>query len=855
MPFETLAFPSIIIKYHFFIFLTVLFLVILLSCFLFFTWKKNKLLHTSQALFEELSNHTRTMHWEVDAKGLYTYVSPNIKTLLGYEVEEIVNKRYFYELRPKEDQEGLIKRVFTLFKSQQPYHDIEGRILTKKGHVLWILTYGFPVFLKDGTLKGYRGSNTDITKEKMTLDELKESKLRFKTLHNASFGGILLHDQGIILECNQGLARLFGYSYDSFIGMSTLQLIAPNERSFMIEKMFDTEEKPYETIGLHQDGTLFPLRLECKNLPYKGKEVRVVEFRDIREEKIAQEKLALASSVFTSAREGVIITDTNALIIDVNDSFCRITGYEKDEVIGQTPRLLNSKYHDASFYEAMWQALSTKEHWYGEIWNRRKNGEIYPEMLTITALRNKEGLLTHYIGLFSDITSIKEHQQQLVYIAQHDALTGLPNRLLLADRLKQGMIHAKRNGAKLMVAYLDLDGFKHINDTYGHEIGDKLLIALSSHIKLALREGDTLARLGGDEFVAVLHNITNLESSLPMLKRILDAASKPITIDALSISVSASLGVTFYSNENDIEADSLLRQADQAMYQAKLLGKNRYHIFDSIHDASLRSHHENLEEIRLALYRNEFVLYYQPKVNLRTGQLIGVEALIRWNHPLKGILPPSNFLPIIEEHPLNVEIGEWVIKEALNQIQLWEQKQESICVSVNVSARQLKEIDFSTRLALFLEMHPNIQPSQLELEILETSAIEDLAHISSLITQCNHMGLSFALDDFGTGYSSLSYLKQLPVRLLKIDKSFVQDMLADENDLAILKGIISLAEAFKKEVIAEGVESIEHGKALLTLGCELAQGFGIARPMSADKILPWLEEWKRNQQWILYKEV
>lgn len=831
--------------------------ILIAIVFIFFIslWNKNKQLQTSQNLFEELSRHTRAMHWEVDTKGLYTYVSPNVKSLLGYDVEEIVNKLYFYELRPLEDREMLIKRVFTTFASHQPYDSVEGRILTKEGEMLWISTYAFPLFFKDGTLKGYRGSNTDISKEKIALDALKESKLLFKTLHNASFGGILLHNDGIILECNQGLSRLFGYAHEEFIGMSGLQLISPKERAAVLEKMFDEEEEPYETLGLHHNGTSFHVRLECKKIPYKGKMVRVVEFRDIQEEKKAKEKLALASSVFTSAREGIVITDTNATIIDVNESFCRITGFSKEEIIGKTPKILNSGHHDISFYQTMWDSLVTKGHWYGEIWNRRKNGEIYPEMLTITVLQSKENIPTHYIGLFSDISALKEHQKQLEHIAQHDALTGLPNRLLLADRLKQGILQSKRRGDKLMIIYLDLDGFKHINDLYGHDIGDSLLIALSLQIKHTLREGDTLARLGGDEFVMVLQNITTLEASLAMLNRILEATAKPITLASGMLSVSASLGVTFYSYEsNDIEADGLLRQADQAMYQAKLLGKNRYHIFDSIHDANLRSHHESLEQIRLALYRNEFVLYYQPKVNLRTGEFKGVEALIRWNHPQKGLLSPSSFLPIIEEHPLNVDIGEWVIKEALRQMQTWMEMGQTIAISVNVSARQLKEIEFATRLGAFLEMYPLIDSSLLELEILETSAIEDLNHISSLIAQCNAKGVSFALDDFGTGYSSLSYLKQLPVKILKIDQSFVRDMLDDVNDLAILKGVIGLAEAFHKEVIAEGVERIEQGKVLLSLGCDLAQGYGIAHPMPAENLPSWIDSWMANKQWLLYSD-
>jgi len=841
---------DVLFHYRWFFVLLALGSVLSLSVLLLYVWRKNAALKLSQALFEELSSHTKTMHWEVTCKGLYTYVSPNIKELLGYEVSEVVNQLYFYDLRPKEDRLGLKERVFTTFQSGKSYQNVEGRMLSKTGEVFWISTFGFPLFHPNGTLKGYRGSNTDITKEKLASDALKESEARFKALHDASFGGIVLHDQGVILECNEGLSRMIGYENEALIGMNGMLLIAPSARDAVIEKIRSNDERPYESLALHKDGTEFPIRIEARVIPYKGKMVRATEFRDIREVKKAQEKLALAASVFTSAREGIIITDNTGVIIDVNDSFTRISGYSKDEAIGQTPHLLYSGHHDAAFYASMWEALTCKDHWYGEIWNRRKNGEVYPEMLTITALRSHEGETKHYVALFSDITALKEHQRQLEHIANHDALTGLPNRLLLADRLHQGMVQTKRRGEKLVLAYLDLDGFKAINDTYGHEVGDHLLIALATQMKKALREGDTLARLGGDEFVAVLHDVKSIEASLRMLSRLLESTSKPVAIESFILNVSASLGVTFYPQEQDIEADGLLRQADQAMYQAKLAGKNRYHIFDPSHDKHLRSHHESLEHIRLALYREEFVLYYQPKVNMRTGELIGVEALIRWNHPEQGILSPAAFLPIIEDHPLIVEVGEWVLKTALNQIEVWKNEGYDIGISVNISARQLQDVDFIPRLSALLELHPTIAPSMLELEILETSALEDLEHVSSLILECRDRGVHFALDDFGTGYSSLTYLKQLPVMMLKIDQSFVRDMLDDTDDLAILEGVIGLASAFHKKVIAEGVESIEHGSALLKLGCELAQGYGIARPMPSHQIPQWLSSWKPDASWL-----
>ena len=569
---------------------------------------------------------------------------------------------------------------------------------------------------------------------------------------------------------------------------------------------------------------------------------------EILEREQSEARLELAASVFSHAREGITITDASGTIVEVNDTFSRITGYSREEAVGQNPRILQSGRQSPDFYAAMWQALADKGQWYGEVWNRRKSGEVYAEMLTISAVRDGAGVTQHYVSLFTDITPMKEHQQQLEHIAHFDALTDLPNRVLLADRLQQAMVQSQRRGQILAVAYLDLDSFQQVNDTHGHGVGDELLIVLAQHLKQALREGDTLARIGGDEFVAVLVDLQAPHDCEPVLDRLLLAASLPVALGDAVLHVSASIGVTLYP-QDAVAVDLLIRHADQAMYLAKDAGKNRYRFFDIDSAEATRTQRETLGQIRRALDRDEFVLHYQPKVNMKTGAVVGAEALIRWQHPERGLLPPGLFLPMIEGHSISVNLGEWVIDTALAQISQWRAAGLDISVSLNVGAYQLQHGDFVARLTQALAAHPEVRPEQLELEIVETSALEDMFQVSELMHACLGLGVGFALDDFGTGYSPLTYLKRLPAALLKIDQSFVRDMLTDPDDLAIVQGVIGLASAFHRSVIAEGVETAAHGELLLKLGCEMAQGYGIARPMPAVDLPLWVERWQTKPLW------
>jgi diguanylate cyclase (GGDEF)-like protein/PAS domain S-box-containing protein len=660
-----------------------------------------------------------------------------------------------------------------------------------------------------------------------------------------------------LLLVNDAFCQAFNLTRNEIIGKTLAETVPPSERDHFLaidRLVLDKGEAilSEETLTINGSETRVILTRKNRFIDSKGDYFIVGVINDITKRKLAEEELKLAASVFTHAGEGIMITDAKGTIINVNNTFVTSTGYSAVEAIGQKPNFLQSGIHTAEFYSEILEVLQSKGAWSGEIWNSRKNGEIHAKMLNISSVKDVHGQISNYVGLFTDITPMKEHQTQLEHIAHYDVLTNLPNRVLLADRLSQSMLQCSRNMQTLAVVFLDLDGFKLVNDEHGHDVGDELLVEISIRMKAALREGDTLARIGGDEFVAVLTNLTKVEDCEPILDRLLLAASEPVTLSNVVLNVSTSIGVTLYPQDS-VDADQLMRHADQAMYVAKESGKNRYHLFDTAQDDAVKTQQESLEAIRSALDNQQFVLYYQPKVNMKTGKVIGVEALIRWQHPCRGLLNPLDFLPIIENNPMSIEMGEWVIDTALTQISQWQKMglDLPVSISVNIAAVQLQQPDFTQRLTTLLAAHPNVKPCYLELEVLETSALDDVHHVSTTMLECIALGVSFALDDFGTGYSSLTYLRRLPANLIKIDQSFVRDMLIDTDDFAIVEGVIALAKSFKREVIAEGVETIEHGKALLQLGCNLAQGYGIAKPMPAHDVPVWVNNWRPDASWQL----
>ena len=855
-------------------------------------------LRLSESRFRTLADSAPVLIWISDADQHRHWFNKVWCDFTGQDQSQAIERPWTEGLH-EEDRAGFVETTGEHHRHHRAYL-VEYRLRRHDGQYRWLLENGVPRFDDAGQFVGYIGSSIDITDRKLSESreqhrsqvlELLNAKAALsdvldliarstESLSPETLCSILLLDEsGTHLRhgAAPSLPDFYTQAIDGLAigpGVGSCGTAAFTEQRVVVE---DIATHPYWAAftELTQRAGL----AACWSQPIRSAQGKVLgtfglyrrspggpSAADLHlieeqsslaslaiEKSLAEARLQLTASVFSHAREGILITDSQGRIIEVNETFSRVTGYSREEVIGENPKFLQSGRHDADFYARMWRDLNEKGHWYGEVWNRRKNEELFAELLTISAVRDAKGVTRNFVGLFTDITMMKEHEQQLEHIAHYDVLTNLPNRVLLADRLQHAMVQAQRRNKLLAVAYLDLDGFKAVNDQHGHDIGDQLLVTLSHRLKDTLRDGDSLARIGGDEFVAVLCDMESPQDCEPVIERLLQVASSTVTLQGLDLRVSASIGVTV-SPPDDGDADQLVRHADQAMYVAKQAGKNRFHVFDVDQDAAVKTQREGLEQIRVGLEQREFVLHYQPKVNLRTGAVIGMEALIRWQHPQRGLLAPYAFLPIVENHALSVDIGEWVIASALSQISLWQQQGLQLNVSVNVGARQLQQANFASRLSALLAQQPDVTPESLQLEVLETSALEDVEQVSKVMYACRAMGVSFALDDFGTGYSSLTYLKRLPARVLKIDQSFVRDMLEDPDDLAIVKGVVGLAAAFHREVVAEGVETLEHGRLLLPLGCEVAQGYGIARPMPAADVPAWVHAWSSDFTWGSVRE-
>lgn len=564
--------------------------------------------------------------------------------------------------------------------------------------------------------------------------------------------------------------------------------------------------------------------------------------QEITEQYKAREALRLASKVFECAAEGVMVTDVHAKIVSVNKAFTEITGFSQEEVVGKNPRLLQSGRHDKAFYKTLWASLLTTGRWQGEIWDRRKSGEVYPKWQTISAVKDECGEVTHYVSVFSDISSKKHSEEKLFHIAHYDALTNLPNKFLLNARLGHALQHAKREGHLVAVLFLDLDRFKKVNDTLGHAQGDRLLEAVAARLKGCVREEDTVARLGGDELVIVLDALRDSVQASALAHNLLMELAKPVTLGKHDVYITGSIGISVYPFDGE-DCERLIRNADTAMYMAKSLGRNNYRFYTKdLTDSALETF--ALETmLHRAIANDEFVLHYQPQVSLRSGELIGVEALVRWHHPTKGLIPPDKFIPVAEECGLIDKVGDWVLAEACRQVRRWHDQGYELRMAVNVCGKQVSQKGFVEQVEAVITEY-GVDPKHLELEITESSVMDQAEKAVAALDALRDLGVAVAIDDFGTGYSSLSYLKRFSVDRLKIDRSFVRDIPEDKDDVALARAIIALGGSLGLSVIAEGVETSEQRDLLAAMGCDEMQGYLYSRPLPAEELEALLQ--RRN---------
>ena len=697
------------------------------------------------------------------------------------------------------------------------------------------------------TLRRYGTGQLNIRANKKGNDEIAKASQEFDAMADnlkATLDAIpdLLFDidlNGQYHASHSPQADLLAAPPQELIG-KTVHEVLPIEAAEVVMSAIDEAHKSGRSEGkqfclhLAKGKMWFELSVARKSLIDEECPRFIVLSRNITTRKLAEVDLQIAAISF-EAQEGMLITDANNIILRVNNAFTSITGYSADEVIGKSPSLLNSGRHDLSFYSAMWRIIELTDSWQGEIWNRRKNGEIYPQYLTITAVRNQENEITNYVATLTDITSNKAAEEEIKNLAFFDHLTGLPNRRLLLDRLVQALASSSRSNKQGAILFIDLDNFKSLNDTLGHDVGDMLLTQVAERLSVSVREGDTVARLGGDEFVVMFEDLSeNLLEAASIAEsignKILTNLNLPFLLCGNEYHSTSSIGATLF-NDHKQSVDDLLKQADIAMYQAKKAGRNTLRFFDPDMQASITARVAIEQELRTALENNEFELYYQIQVD-NTNRPIGAEALIRWKHPKLGLVPPAKFIQLAEETGLIVAIGHWVIETACAQLKKWQQNEllKHLSISVNVSAKQFRQPGFAAQVKAHTSKNSS-NPKLLKLELTESILLEDINITIETMKELRRIGVRFALDDFGTGYSSLKYIKRLPLDQLKIDQSFVADLVTDKNDKAIVSTIIAIAKSLNLDVIAEGVESEDQQKMLLEKGCSNFQGYLFGKPL------------------------
>jgi diguanylate cyclase (GGDEF)-like protein/PAS domain S-box-containing protein len=769
---------------------------------------------------------------------VYKRVNQRAAEMFGYSADELIGQRAEILSVSDEAYRTLAFAAIDCLKANQTFH-YECEMRRRDGSHIWVK------FSARGIEKGRPEMGAiwiaeDVTEQRALHEERQRALLEVNGILNTAVFGVALLRHRKIDRCNRRMEELFGFAEGTMAGRTTRVWYADEQIWEFVGKdvypeMAAGREVFREFWFQRQDGSKFWGRLAGRAFdpgnPFAGS-VWIIE--DLSVEKAAREQLQLAHKIFEVNSEAIMVTDAENRIVQVNAAFQKITGYDEAEVMGRDPKLLGSGRHDGAFFKNMWQALSDRGHWTGEIWDKRKDGSEYPKWVRVDTIRDPEGCISHYVTVFSDISERKASEERIRHLAQHDALTGLPNRFTLAAHLEHALARAERSGEKVGLMFIDLDNFKTVNDTLGHHIGDRLLCEVAKRIGRAVRKSDIVARIGGDEFVVVLES-TKVESDEGMVaQKIIDQLGEPIVIDGNVLHTTPSIGLAIFPEDGD-SAEVLMKNADVAMYHAKSAGRNNYQFYTEHmnHAAAVRAQMEG--RLRAALSGDEFLLHYQPQINLATGKVSGIEALIRWQNPELGLVSPANFIPLAEEVGLIVPISAWVLENACKTAKLWcEQDIAFECMSVNISPQEFRQRNFPEMVEAVL-LKTGLPAARLELEITESTLMDSADTTVEMLLRLKALGVTLAIDDFGTGYSSLGYLKRFPIDRLKIDRSFVRDLETDASDAAISTAVIALAHSLGLQVVAEGVETQGQADFLLQRGCDSVQGYLFSRPVPAEQ--------------------
>lgn len=762
-------------------------------------------------------------------------------SMYGYPSSEELMGMTLKELHGSDDNPENIAFLTEWIESDYRISDAISSEIDKNGNELWFSNSVVGV-VEDGKLVRIWGSQTDISERKRAEQKLARANSEWTQALDQFEDAVYMVDmERHLIRANQAFYQMINSDPEHCVGQHIVDLIHPEGESkpCPVCRAQDSRQDAFITMEADDSNNPSGRPIEINQKLVKDDAGTatgmLVSLHDLTRSRRISERLRLSQSVFENTAEGIMVTDAEATVVEVNQAFNDIMGYSREEVIGGNPRLWKSGRQDDDFYRAMWKALQETGQWRGEIWNRRKDGTVFPEWQNISSVTDDAGNVTHYVSVFSDISQIKRSQEELDHLAHHDALTDLPNRLLLNERLAQAIKRADRHGTQLAVIFLDIDHFKLINDSFGHTVGDKLLQQVARYLQHTLRQEDTVSRLGGDEFVLLIEDVKTPDNLGDMVEKLFQAFRNPIDIDEKEMRITASLGISVYPRDGD-DADTLLRNADAAMYRSKDEGRNTYQFYTEEFTRNAFERGLLLNSLRQAVEREELVLFYQPQVNLANGRFIGMEALLRWQHPELGMVSPATFIPLAEDSGIIHAIGEWVLLEACRQALAWlDRGIEFGRVAVNVSGPQIQRGSMVEVVEKVLA-ETGLPGTCLELEITEGFIMQEPERAISQLNALGELGIELAIDDFGTGYSSLSYLKQLPIHKLKIDQSFVRDIPVDPNDMAIAEAVIALGSSLGLNVIAEGVETHEQAEFLKNAGCQEAQGYLYSRPVPAPEL-------------------